>query len=118
MIFPVAIALVSIILSVTGKWNRIMNTDKYVLEHQNVTTTHKEVPVFYWWQKSYSAGFYARRQIYVVQTLTAIDSLLSTGDKFFILIQKKREQEIPERFKKKLIFLESNMKRSMYTNIK
>jgi len=118
MIFPVAIALVSIILSVTGKWNRIMNTDKYVLEHQNVTTTHKEVPVFYWRQKSYSGGFYTQRQIYVVQTLTAIDSLLSTGDKFFILVQKKREQEIPERFKKKLIFLESNMKRSMYTNIK
>ncbi len=94
-----------------------MNTDKYVLEHQKVSTTHKEIPVFYWRQKSYSGRFYARRQIYVVQTLTAIDSLLSTGDKFFILVQKKREQEIPDRLTKELIFLESNLKRSMYTNI-
>ena len=117
MVFPVAIALASIILSVTGKWDNVMNTDKYVLEHQEVTTTHNEVPVFYWRQKSYSGRFYTQRQTYVVERLTAIDSLISTGDKFFILVQKKREHEIPERFKKELIFLESNMKRSMYTNI-
>lgn len=117
MIFPVAIVVVAISLSVSGKWSSVMNTDKYILQHQKVTTTHKDVPVIYWRQKSYSGRFYAQRKTYVVETLTAVDSLISTRDKFFILIQKKREHEIPERLKQKLIFLESGMKRSMYTNI-
>jgi hypothetical protein len=117
MVFPIVITLACIILPVTGKWNNIMNTDKYILKHQKVTTTHKEIPVFYWRQKSYSGRFYTQRQIYVVERLTAIDSMISTGDKFFILVQKKRKQEIPDRIKNELIFLESNMKRSMYTNI-
>ena len=95
-----------------------MNSDKYVMERQEVTTTHSHVPIIYWMQKSYSGRFYAQRPIHLINTEDALDSLSSEDNKFYLMIQHKREGEIPKRIKENLILVDSSMKRSMYTNVK
>jgi 4-amino-4-deoxy-L-arabinose transferase-like glycosyltransferase len=116
--FPIAVAVAAIALSVSGKWSSLMNTDKYLMKHQEVATTHKEVPVLYWDQKSYSGRFYAQRPVHLVTTEASVDSMLQEGTKFFLFVRHKNEDQISEGLKQQLILLESSSKRSMYTNLK
>jgi 4-amino-4-deoxy-L-arabinose transferase-like glycosyltransferase len=62
MVFPIVITLACIILPVTGKWNNIMNTDKYILKHQKVTTTHKEYRYFIGGKNPIQVGFIHREK--------------------------------------------------------
>ncbi|NNM22510.1 MAG: glycosyltransferase family 39 protein [Flavobacteriaceae bacterium] len=114
MIFPVLVALATLTLWVTGTWRSVMNTDKYLLQEQKVTTNNKDVEVVYWMQKSYSGRFYSQRKTSVIGTHKALDSLVSSEERFFLLVQRKRENEIPERVKSQLVRLDSSLQRNLY----
>jgi len=118
MIFPAAIVLALGFLVVTNGWSTYMNTDKYIMQHQEVSSTHKESPIIYWQQKTYSGRFYAERPTVLLNTISSLDSLVNTKNKFFLLITEKQVKHIPERVMKQLIPLESNLKRTIYTNTK
>ena len=118
MIFPVAIVLALGFLMVTNGWSTYMNTDKYIIQNQEVSTTYKESPLIYWKQKTYSGRFYSERPTLLLNKISSLDSLVRTEDKFFLLITEKQVKHIPERVKEKLIPLESNLKRTIYSNVK
>jgi len=117
-IFPIAVALALIGLTISNQWDATMNTDKYVMKRQEITTTHKEVPILYWKQKSYSGRFYSQRPIEVIEKETTLDSLANGPNKVFLMIPKKREHEIPELKAKRLVLVDSSLKHNLYTNFK
>ncbi|MEM7186914.1 MAG: glycosyltransferase family 39 protein [Bacteroidota bacterium] len=117
-IFPAAVVLALIGITVSNSWESTMNTDKYLIERQEIATKHSDVPLWYWKQKSYSGRFYARRPISVIKDERSLDSLLSLPDRFFIMIPKKREHEVPEELKGRLQVLDTSLKHRLYTNRK
>ena len=117
MIFPVAIVLALGFLVVTNGWSTYLNTDKYIIQHQEVSTTYKDSPIIYWQQKTYSGRFYSERPTLILNKVASLDSLLRTEDKFFLLITEKQVKHIPERVMEQLIPLESNLKRTIYSNL-
>jgi len=116
MIFPLAIVLALGFLVVSNGWSTYMNTDKYIVQNQDVGTTYKDSPMIYWQQKTYSGRFYAERPTLLLNKISSLDSLMKTEDKFFILITEKQVKHIPERVMEQLIPLESNLKRTIYSN--
>lgn len=115
-VFPIAVALALIGITVTNKWDATMNTDKYLVERQEIATVNKDVPFLYWKQKSYSGRFYARRPIAVVEDNKSLDSLLALPKKFYLMIPKKREHELEENAMRQLQFVDSSLKHNLYTN--
>ena len=91
--------------------------DKYIIQHQEVSTTYKDSPIIYWQQKTYSGRFYSERPTLILNKVASLDSLLRTEDKFFLLITEKQVKHIPERVMEQLIPLESNLKRTIYSNV-
>ena len=91
-----------------------MNTDKFLLKHQQNNFTSEQIPVYYWFDKTYSSQFYSSGKVQVIKNLEELDSVLTHQDSLLFTILKKRENAIPEKYKNKFTFLESNQKTSIY----
>ena len=72
------------------------------------------MPIFYWDDKTYSSQFYSNGKVKVIKNAEELDSVFKNHDNIFFTILKKREKEIPEKYKSQLTFLESNQKTSIY----
>ena len=114
LIFPTIVILTFFGLLVSGYFKTFMNTDKYLLKHQQKNIGLKKVPIFYWDDKTYSSQFYSKGKVKVIKNLEELDSVFISHDSLFFTILKKREKEIPEKYKTQLTFLESNQKTSIY----
>lgn len=114
-VFPIAVTVALIGLTISNQWETVMNTDKYLVKRQQFATVNKEIPIRYWKQKSYSGRFYAQRPVRLVENESSLDSLLDSNDPFFLMIPKNRENEIPEVSRARLTLLDSSMKHNLYT---
>ncbi|MCF6348176.1 MAG: glycosyltransferase family 39 protein [Flavobacteriaceae bacterium] len=113
-IFPVFAIIVFFGFFLNGTLDTYANSDKYLLYDQNIHTTEKEVPIYYWKQKSYSGQFYSAGRAKVIQTPKALDSVMKQHDKLFFVVLNKNKDEISGVFKERLTFLESNYKTSIF----
>ena len=91
-----------------------MNTDKYLLKHQQNNIASEQIPVYYWFNKTYSSQFYSKGEVQIIKNLKELDSVLTHQNSFVFTILKKRENAIPEKYKNQFTFLESNQKTSIY----
>ena len=118
MVFPIIIVFAFIILSFkSSSLNYYLNTDKYLIESQEVSTTNKDIPIYYWMSKSYSGKFYANKETGYIYYNTTMDSILSLNKKSYFLIKKVYHVELNEENTKRLIPLDSNYRSVIFTNI-
>jgi 4-amino-4-deoxy-L-arabinose transferase-like glycosyltransferase len=114
LIFPTLVVLAFLGLLFSGQFKTFMNTDKFLLKHQQKNTNSELIPVYYWFDKTYSSQFYSSGKVQIIKNLEELDSVLTHQNSLFFTILKKREKEIPEKYKTKFTFLESNQKTSIY----
>ena len=114
LIFPVLVILTFLGLLFSSQFKTFMNTDKYLLEHQQNRIVSEQIPVYYWFDKTYSSQFYSKGKVQVIKNLEELDSVLAYENSLLFTILKKRENVIPEKYKNQFTFLESNQKTSIY----
>ena len=114
LIFPTLVILAFLGLLFSGQFKTFMNTDKYLLKHQQNNIASEQIPVYYWFDKTYSSQFYSSGKVQTIKNLEELDSVLTHQDSLLFTILKKRENAIPEKYKNKFTFLESNQKTSIY----
>ena len=114
LIFPALVILTFLGLLFSSQFKTFMNTDKYLLELQQNKIVSEQTPVYYWFDKTYSSQFYSKGKVQVIKNLEELDSVLTYENSLLFTILKKREGEIPEKYKNQFTFLESNQKTSIY----
>lgn len=111
LFFPLIVFIAYFVFVATGIVNDKMNSDKYLLESTNI---NKEVPVYYWKEKSYSGQFYSNGKAKILANETELDSAINKNKKIILVIFKNAESEIPKELLSKLIRVESNYKTAIY----
>ena len=114
LVFPTLVILAFLVLLFSGQFKTFMNTDKFLLKHQQNDVTSEQIPIYYWFDKTYSSQFYSSGKVQTIKNLEELDSVLTHQDSLLFAILKKRENAIPEKYKNKFTFLESNQKTSIY----
>ena len=114
---PIIIIFAFIILSFKSNLNYYLNTDKYLIESQEISTINKDIPIYFWMSKSYSGKFYANKETGYIYYNTTMDSILSLNKKSYFLIKKVYHVELNEENTKRLIPLDSNYRSVIFTNI-
>ena len=114
LIFPALVILTFFGLLFSSQFKTFMNTDKYLFEHEQNQIISKQLPIYYWFNKTYSSQFYSKGKVQVIKNLEELDSVLTINNSLLFTILKKRENEIPEKYKNQFTFLESNQKTSIY----
>ena len=117
MVFPIIIVFAFIILSFKSNLNYYLNTDKYLIESEEISTINKDIPIYFWMSKSYSGKFYANKETGYIYYNTTMDSILSLNKKSYFLIKKVYYVELNEKNTKRLIPLDSNSRSVIFTNI-
>jgi len=114
LVFPTLVILAFLVLLFSGQFKTFMNTDKFLLKHQQNDIASEQIPIYYWFDKTYSSQFYSSGKVKTIKNLEELDSVLTHQDSLLFTILKKRENAIPEKYKNKFTFLESNQKTSIY----
>jgi 4-amino-4-deoxy-L-arabinose transferase-like glycosyltransferase len=113
-IFPIIAIIAFFGFVLPGKADIYMNSDKYLLQHQLVNSKNKNIPIFYWNQKSYSSQFYSKGKTKEVKNQKELDSVTSIYPKIYFLILNKSKKEISANKLSKMKLLEENYKTSIY----
>jgi 4-amino-4-deoxy-L-arabinose transferase-like glycosyltransferase len=116
LIFPSIVFIAYFALFATGKLDNYMNTDKYMLENLKVTSENKQVPLYYWKEKNYSGQFYSNGKAQVINNEIQFDSIFKIHKKLFLVLPKKKEQEIPKKYMEQMVLTQSNYKTSIFVS--
>ena len=112
-IFPVLVIL-GFFIFLSGMVDNYVNSDKYLLSNQNISSNEKNVPIYYWKRKSYSGQFYSSGKAKVIQNSKTLDSVIKLHNKLYFVVLNKQKDEIPEIFMNQLAFIDSNYKTSVF----
>lgn len=112
-IFPALAILFFFGAFLTGKLDFYMNSDKYLIENQQIDFNKNEA-LYYWKDKSYSGQFYSNGNAKIVADTKQLDSVLASDSKFYFIITNKRKKDIPSAYKAQMKLLDSNFKSSIY----
>ena len=112
-IFPILAILLFFGAFLTGKLDFYMNSDKYLIENQQIDFNKNEA-LYYWKGKSYSGQFYSNGKAKIVTDTLEIDSILKNDTKLYFVITNKKKKEIPYEYLSKMKLLDSNFKSSIY----
>ena len=112
-IFPALAILVFFAAFLTGKLDFYMNSDKYLIENQQIDFNKNEA-LYYWKDKSYSGQFYSIGNAKIVADTKQLDSVLASDSKLYFIITNKRKKDIPSAYKAQMKLLDSNFKSSIY----
>jgi len=114
-IFPVLVFIASVTFVVSGKaFDKHLNTDKFLVENNTLSSSKSETPIYYWNNKTYSSQFYTDGRVKNISNAKALDSVSKIEGTFFMLVQNKRIKDIPCEFKDKMIRLDSTKKASIF----
>ncbi|MDT8417505.1 MAG: glycosyltransferase family 39 protein [Lutibacter sp.] len=112
-VFPALVILVFFGAFLTGKLNFYMNSDKYLIENQQIDFNKNEA-LYYWKDKSYSGQFYSNGKAKTIADTKEMDSILNSGNKLFFILSNKKKKDIPAEYQAKMTLLDSNYKSSIY----
>ncbi|HEY9169140.1 MAG TPA: glycosyltransferase family 39 protein [Lutibacter sp.] len=112
-IFPALVILLFFGASLTGKLDYYMNSDKYLIENQQIDFSKNE-GLYYWKSKSYSGQFYSNGKAKTVADRKEINSILESGSKLFFILSNKKKKDFPIEYFDKMKRLDSNFKSSIY----
>lgn len=112
-IFPAVAILLFFGAFLSGKLDFYMNSDKYLIENQQIDFNKNEA-LYYWKGKSYSGQFYSNGKAKTVADANELDSVLGISGKSFLIVTNKKVKEIPSEYKAQMKLLGSNLKSSIY----
>jgi len=118
LFFPLVVFIAYSTFVTTGFVNDKMNSDKYLLEDIYTKTENKEVPIYYWKEKSYSGQFYSEGKAKILANKTELDAAINKNKKIYLVIFKNAESEIPKLLRDQLILVNSNYKTAIYQSKK
>ncbi|WP_299521699.1 glycosyltransferase family 39 protein [uncultured Lutibacter sp.] len=110
LLFPTIALLFFIGITISGKKEFYINSDKYLIEN----TSKKNLPLFYWENKSYSSQFYTRGAIKEVKNSMELRKMILNNEPFLIIIPHKKIKNINEKEIQVLKQIDSNNKKGMY----
>lgn len=110
LIFPGIALLLFIGMQFTSKSEFYINSDKHIIEN----IPDKNIPLFYWQDKSYSSQFYSKGKIKVIENEQALTTLFNTDNSFLIIIPHKRFKKMDPVYVKSLKEIDKNNKNGMY----
>jgi hypothetical protein len=112
-IFPAVAILLFFGAFLTGKLDFYMNSDKYLIENQQINFNDNEV-LYYWKVKSYSGQFYSNGKAKTIADAKEMDSILRSDAKLYFVVLNKKKKDIPSEYQSKMELLDSNFKSSIY----
>jgi hypothetical protein len=110
LIFPGIALLLFIGMQFTSKSEFYINSDKHIIEN----IPDKNIPLFYWQDKSYSSQFYSKGKIKVIENEQALTTHFNTDNSFLIIIPHKRFKKMDPVYVKSLKEIDKNNKNGMY----
>jgi len=112
-IFPILVFIATVIFISSGeKLESYLNTDKYIIESAN--SLEKEVPIYYWKNKTYSSQFYAKGKVQNITNVNELDSIYKKTSEFLMIVKNKKLKDIPLRITSKMIKINSSKKATIY----
>ncbi|MEK6154034.1 phospholipid carrier-dependent glycosyltransferase [Flavobacteriaceae bacterium 3-367] len=112
--FPVFVILSTIVFFSWDGTKKYLNSDKYLLSHRMIRTSDVPLSTLYWKRKSYSGQFYTGAKIQLIGSGAALDSVLQTKDKLFLVVPNKMRKELPVKYLPKLLLIDSNHRTSLF----
>ncbi|MDD3722591.1 MAG: glycosyltransferase family 39 protein [Lutibacter sp.] len=112
-IFPAVAILLFFGTFLTDKLDFYMNSDKYLIENQQIDFNKNE-ELYYWKTKSYSGQFYSDGKAKKITYPEEINSILRSGNKLFFILSNKRKKDFPKEYFAKMKLMDSNFKSSIY----
>lgn len=112
-IFPALVILLFFGAFLTGKLDFYMNSDKYLIENQQIDFNKNE-GLYYWKDKSYSGQFYSNGKAKTIADTKEMDSILGSDAKLYFVVLNKKKKDIPNEYLAKMKLLDSNFKSSIY----
>ncbi|MDO9136552.1 MAG: glycosyltransferase family 39 protein [Lutibacter sp.] len=112
-IFPAVAILLFFGAFLTGKLDFYMNSDKYLIENQQINFNKNEA-LYYWKDKSYSGQFYSNGKAKTVTDAKQLDSVMGIAGKAYFVVINKKIKDIPSEYKAQMKLLDSNFKSSIY----
>ena len=110
LIFPILTLFLYIALTISGKKEFYMNSDKYLIENN----TQENIPIYHWKNKSYSGQFYTKGAVKVVEDNLKLTEQLSLNNSFILLIPHKKLKDISSKNKSLLKEMDRNYKKGIY----
>ena len=112
-IFPAVAILLFFGAFLTGKLDFYMNSDKYLIENQQIDFNKNET-LYYWKGKSYSGQFYSNGKAKTIADTKELDSVFRIKGKSFLVVTNKKIKDIPSEYKAQMKLMDSNFKSSIY----
>ena len=112
-IFPAVAILLFFGAFLTGKLDFYMNSDKYLIENQQIDFNKNEA-LYYWKGKSYSGQFYSNGKAKTIADAKKLDSVFRIKGKSFLVVTNKKIKDIPLEYKAQMKLMDSNFKSSIY----
>jgi 4-amino-4-deoxy-L-arabinose transferase-like glycosyltransferase len=116
-IFPIATILAFLVLLFSGQKEELMNTDKYLLSRQQLSTSNSNIPLYYWSDISYSGRFYSNGKAIRIYNLKELDSVFDMNKPLYLMIENKSVKEVPQRIHDRIKLVDGHKKRGLYTRI-
>ncbi|NOR29098.1 MAG: phospholipid carrier-dependent glycosyltransferase [Lutibacter sp.] len=110
LLFPTIAFLLLIGLTISGKKEFYMNSDKYLIEN----ISEKNLQIYHWQKKSYSGQFYTQGAIKAVKDTLELNKLISEKKPFLMIIPHKKIKKIDKKSIQNLEQIDSNNKKGMY----
>ncbi len=108
--FPIIALLFYIAVTISGKKEFYMNSDKYLIENNSIN----DLPIYHWQHKSYSSQFYTKGNIKVIKDSIELKKHISLNDSFIIIIPNKKLKYIDNSDMALLKQLDANYKKGIY----
>ena len=110
LIFPVLALLLYITITVSGKKEFYINSDKFLIEN----SAYKNLPIYHWQKKSYSGQFYTQGKIKAIEDTDKLKEHLLRKESFLIIIPHKKVKKIDKKEMLLLKQIDSNNKKGIY----
>ena len=110
LVFPIIALTLYIVITISGKKEYYINSDKYLIEKNSVD----DLPIYHWQHKSYSGQFYTKGAIMAIKDTLELKKHLSLNDSFLILIPHKKVKYIGTTNMALLKQLDANYKKGIY----
>lgn len=110
LVFPMLALLLYIGLTISGKKEFYINSDKYLIEKH----IDDHLPIYHWQNKSYSGQFYTQGKIKVIEDNDTLKERLLSKEPFLIIIPHKKIDKIDKNNMALLKEMDSNYKKGIY----
>jgi len=113
-IFPVGAIVLSVVLFFNQGLFKHLNSDKYLINNQITKPFNTPKPIYYWDKVTYSGEFYSEGLAKKISDKEALKTIMNDENEFYLIVSNKKIDDLKKIFKSQMVFLESNIKSSIF----